>query len=425
MLPAAAMAQTSPGPFGGLFGRTPERTGLNVSTIEIRSSVGGQYENALLAAEDEGPDTSVQSGLSSGAAVALIFERRSERLTARLSGSANHQEYYTTPGFAVNLFGAGGQMNAKLTTRVEAAAAASYVHSPYFQFFQTFGQTSFGRSSNVAFDDFLVPFSPYAAQMMENESIDAFAGLTGHLTKRSRLNGSVHRRQTQFAQHPANDFVVDGYRATWNLQVGRGLGVHAGYGREHVEQRGAEGTEFDHEIIDVGVDFNRTLSVTRRTTLGFMTSTSLLKDSRGHRQWSLNGAVTLSKHFRRTWRLAAQASRTTEFLPLFLEPVSSDMLGVSLDGMFSRRVHWIAGASGGRGRALFSERSGFDTVGATSRLSVALSNHLGLYGQYAAYRYDIPNGSTTVALRSRLVRQAVSVGLSAYIPVYTKMRAGQ
>lgn len=418
MLPATAMAQGNPGPFGGLFGRSPDRAGLNSSTVEIRSSVGGQYENAILAAEDEAVDSSLQEGFSTGAAVGLVIDHRSERFTGHLGGAASHQEYFSTPGFGVNLFSADARMSAKVAPRLEAEASAGYIHSPYFQFFQRFGQ-----GSNAALDDSLLPFSPYAAQMLENETVDTFAGLSSQLTKRSKLSASAHRRQTQFVRQPDGDFVIEGYRGSWILQLRRGLALHADYGREHSEQRGPEVIEFEHEVIGVGVDFNRTLSVSRRTTLGFTTSTSIIKDSRADRHFRLNGAVALSKRFRRSWHATAQASRNTEFVPLFVEPVFTDSVGVSLDGMFTRRTHWMAGASGGRAQYGFSDRSGFYTVGATSRLTIALSRHLGLYGQYVAYRYEIPNHLTTLDLRNRLTRQAVSVGLTAYIPVYTNLRA--
>lgn len=414
MIPAAAMAQGNPGPYGGLFGRTPNRAGQDHTTVEVRSTLGVMFDNALLPAEDQAGK--LQSGFSSGAGVNLLFQHATERLTGTLSGGASRQEYFTTPGFGTNLFGADARLKARLATRLEAEAVAAYVHSPYFQFLRDFGTTTLTPSDN------LMPYSSYAAEMLENETIDAIGSLTGQLSKRSRLSASVNRRQTRFAHHPDHDFVLDGYHGSWNTQLRRDLSLRAGYGRERIEQRGTDRGLFDHEIIDVGIDFNRELSVARRTTLGLMTSTSFFKGADTERRFRVNAAARLSKQFRRTWRATAYASRNTEFWPGFVEPVLTDSVGASLGGMFSRRVNWMAGVVGSKGEYGFSDLSGFKQLAATSGLHIALSRHFGLYSQYVAYWYEIPPGSSALALVPRLDRQTVAIGLTAYLPLYTKMR---
>ena len=46
-LPCPAAAQATGGPFGGLFGRTPPRTGQDVTLLEARTAIGGLYDGAL------------------------------------------------------------------------------------------------------------------------------------------------------------------------------------------------------------------------------------------------------------------------------------------------------------------------------------------------------------------------------------------
>jgi hypothetical protein len=348
----------------------------------------------------------------------LVFEHASDRLTVNLRGGTGHQEYFRTPAFGVNLFDAGAQLSTRVTTRLQAQAAAAYVHSPYYQTFQ-----SFGPRTSMTVDGAMLPFSPYAAGMLENETVEASAGLTGQLTRRSSLEAFVYRRQTRFAQQPEDDLAVDGYRATWRYKLRRDLGLHAGYGREHADQQGPEGRDFDNEIIDVGVDFNREFSVARRTTLGLATSTSFIQnDSSSDREFRMNGSVSLSKHFRRTWHAMVEARRDTSFVPGFVEPLFSDTVAASVGGMFSERIDWMASVSGGKGQYAFSGSSGFETVSATSRLSIALSRHLGLYAQYVAYGYEVPKDATTLDLPDRLARQVIAVGFQAYLPVYNKTR---
>ncbi len=414
-MPAAAMAQGNPGPFGGLFGRSAARSGENRSIVEVRSSVGGQYDSALLDPEDAST-TPTRDGYGTGATAGLFLEHASPKVTAFVSGEASRLQYFTTPNYGVNLFKSTAALSTAITTRIRVEAEASYLHSPFFSLYQ-----DFGRNNSVDGDSAVLPFAPYATQLLDNEAVQASIGLSVPLTDRSRVSASANRRQTLFADSDA-DLVADGYRASWDWQIQRGFGVHASYGREHEDQRGAQARDYDQEIIDVGVNFNRALSLARRTTLAFATSSSIIKEPSGQRQFRVNGNVVLMKFFRRTWRASAYASRDTSFVPGFFEPLFSDTAGVSLGGLFTKRIEWTMNAAGGLGQAGFSDNKGFKTMTASTRLSVALNRHLGLFGQYVAYGYELPKNSNALGLSDRLARHAVSVGLTTYIPVYNKTR---
>ena len=419
LVPTAALAQGDPGPFGALFGRAPARSGLEQTIVEIRSGLGAHYDTDLLA--PEGSLDSTQAGVGAGAYAGLFLGHTTSRVNASLRGGAGREHYFRTPdSFGVNRYGADARVGGKLSERWDAAAAASYAYSPYYQFFRDFGQ-----SSGLAIDNTLVPFSPYAVEMLENDSVEASAGLTARITERSTLTAAVSRRETRFTRQPESNFQSSGYSAAWNLQISRGLGVHAGYGHERVTSLAAPGGGYDHEVIDAGIDFNRALSLARRTTLAFSTSTSIIKQAGSDHQVRVNGNIVFSKYFRRTWRASAEASRSTEFMPGFVEPIYADFVGASLSGMFSRRLNWMSGVGAARGAYAFSGSSVVDTITATSRLSVALTRHVEMYGQYVAHFSEVPPGSTTLRLPGRTGRQVMAVGISTYIPVYTKTRAGQ
>ena len=420
LMPTAAMAQGNPGPYGALFGRAPVRTGLEQTIVEIRTGLGAHYDTDLLA--PEGSIDTTEAGVGSGAFAGLMATHMTSRFNASLRGGVGREQYFRLPeSFGVNRYGADARVGGKFTDRWEGSAAASYAFSPYYQFFR-----DFGYSRDSAIDTTFVPFSsPYAVEMLQNEAIEASAGLTGRVTDRSTLSATVNRRQTHFTQQPDSNFDSSGYGARWNLQVQRGLAVYAGYTHEKVHAAGAVGGGYDHEVIDAGVDFNRALSLSRRTTLAFSTSTSMIKQAGSEHQIRLNGSVVLSKYFRRTWRASAEASRTTEFMPGFVEPVYADYFGASVSGMFSPRLNWMAGVGAARGESAFTGRPVVDTVTAATRLSIALTRHVEMFGQYSTHFSDVLRGATTVGLRGRTARQVVSVGIGAYIPVYGKTRAGQ
>jgi len=414
LMPATVLAQGNPGPFGGLFGRAPARVGEDQTLVEVRSSVGGQYDSAILAPEDA-PAADTQSGAGAGGTVGLVIQHQTEKFSALVDGGARRVQYFVDPSYGLSLYSGSASIASVLTSRLEAGVSGSYVHSPFYQIYP-----SFGMNGTVGNPGTMAPFAPYATQMLENESVQATAGLTARLTERTKLTASAYRRQTMFTESDA-DFTNNGYQARWTWEVRRDLGVYAGYGHEHAVQSGVGGQEFDNETIDIGIDYRRTFSLSRRTTFGFSTSTSVLKTGTSAREVRVNGGVILTKYFRRTWRAAAHATRATSYVPGFYEPLYSDTVGVSLGGMFSTRLEWVISADAGRGEAAFSNTSGFNTVTASSKLTFALSRYVGLYGQYSAYGYEIPENSNALGLDDRLARQAISVGLTAYIPLYKKV----
>lgn len=428
LMPAGARAQGNPGPYGKLFGRAPAASaGQEQTTVEVRSSIGANYDSVLLAPEGSPSDAPEQSGVQGSGSAVLSVAHRTSAFTLNLSGGGGRGEYFTQPSsYGTTQYFANAQVRAKLSTRFDAEASAVYAHSPSYQFFSDFGRGPVGPTSTSDLGNALWPYSPYAAQMLENESLDANLGLTTQITKQSTLLLSAYQRQTRFAEQPDDDVVLSGYRATWQLQVRRGLGVHAGFGQEQFDVRGPERQDYDSALIDVGVDFNRSFSVARRTTLSFNTSTSVIKyDDTSNGEFFLNGGVNLSKNFRRTWQVSAQASRGTSFVPGFSEPLYADTVGASLGGMFSTRLEFMTAVTGARGESSFSNISGFGSVAATSRLTFALGKHVAAYGSYFAYWYDVPVNAFTLSVPGRMARQVVSGGLRFYVPVYEKKRQGQ
>ncbi len=218
---------------------------------------------------------------------------------------------------------------------------------------------------------------------------------------------------------------IRGYRGTWRWPFRRDLGVHASYGQDHVDLRAPDRLDYDSALIDVGVDFNRAFSVARRTTLGFNTSTALVKQNGSEGEFRINGGVSLAKSFRRTWHASVQLTRATSFIPGFTEPLYSDTFTAGLGGMFSRRIDFSVMVSAARGESVFSDVSGFATYTGTSQLSFALGRHVSAYGSYFTYWYEVPADAFTFSVPGQMARQVVSAGLRFYLPVYNKERRGQ
>lgn len=432
LVPATASAQGNPGPFGTLFGRAAVRTGQDETSVQIRTSAGGNYDTALLAPEGQILDRQPQAGMGAGGVVGLVIAHTSGKLTANLTGGAAREHYFREPqDFGVNRYSANGGVDYKITSRFETDASVGYSLSPHYSYMQ-----DFGPSQSVLIDPTLTPFSPYAVEMLENETIAGTVGLKGRVARHTALSASVNGQQVKFSEQPESNFQSSGFRANLTQEINRDLSAHVGYGRDLIKaptrlevaegiEDGRDGTGYNNEVIDAGIDFNHSFSLARRTTLSFNTSTSIVRQTGFEGQFRINGGITFTKYFRRTWQVAAQANRTTQYLAGFVEPVFSDTAGASISGMFSTRVDWLASVAGGRGQYAFSTLAGFNTVTGTTRLGLAVNKYVQVFGQYVAFLSEVPPGATTIGLPGRTGRQAVMVGVGAFVPVYHKVRAGK
>jgi hypothetical protein len=413
LAPSAAGAQGLAGPFGGLFGRTPERTNKEFTAVEFRSSVGGQYDDALL--DGSTPEAlAPQGGPTAGVNAGLDFERRSDRLRLTAYGSGSHQQFIRDTDYGATSYDAGGLVLGRVATRLSLEGSATYRRSPFFHLLPA-------ASGDLPLPEVLIPTDPYAARRMDNDTMEGIVGFSSPYTKRSTLSASVSRRATRFFDQPWNNFDLWGAKGMWTRKMTRDVAARIGYGREEIQQSELAG-RYVHEVLDVGFDLAREISLARRTSFNFTTQTSMVRETGGDRRYRLNGSIGLTRGFRRTWAASLSATRNTEFLPGFLEPVFSDGANGTLSGMLADRIEWSAAFGASKGQVGFDAAGDFVSYTGNSRLSAGVTRHLGIYAEYSYYHYDLPRGSTSVLLLPQMSRQAISVGLSAYVPIFTRVR---
>lgn len=413
LLPSAAFAQGNPGPFGGLFGRTPERTGSEFTVFELRNSVAGQFESALLV-DDAVPDEDVPAkGYTAGVNTGLAFERRTDRTQFAATGGATYQEFYRTPVFGATTYDAGLRASGTVTNRLTLDAQARYLRSPFFRLVPGF--TAAGPAVTV-------PGDPSFVRLLLNESYDVSGGFVSRYAKHSSIRASVSQRHTVFQERDSYDIVRAEGR--WQRQVNRSFALRLGYAREEITQSTIEVADYLHEYLDIGVDFSRQLSVARRTSVAFNTQTSMIKRPETGRSYRLNGAVSLATLFGRTGSATLSVSRNTEFMPGFIEPLYSAGVNGSISGMPSLKTEWQTTVSAGRGRFGLEAPDDFLTASLMSRFNYALTSKFGVYAQYAAYYYEQPpaTSSSMVFLLGQVSRQAVTVGINTWFPLINKVR---
>ena len=407
LLPPAAFAQGNPGPFAGLFGRTPERTGRELTTLVFRSATGVEATQTL---GDRISDDALPDGLSAGGQAGLSLDHLRDRWQLLAYGRGNLQQFLGERAFYAVSYDAGGQTSVKATNRLSFDFSGRASRSPFFQMLPP---------ASADFTQVILPGAPFAARRIDNDAMEAVAGVTSQYSKRSSLSGWYSWRETRFRNERSSDFSARGARVQWRRRMNRDLTARVGYGREEIQQRGADADGFTHELIDIGVDYLRALSVARRTSLAVLTETSVLRES-GRRRYRLNGGVDLQHSFRRTWRAAVGVHRATEFLPGFAQPLFSDVGRASIAGLLNNRMSFHANVSGGQSQIGFDTPSSFLTYSGDARLTVAATRRFGVFAQYVYYHYQLPADAQGAILLPNLSRQSVSIGVQTWFPIVNR-----
>ena len=414
LLPTTALAQGNPGPFGGFFGRTPERNGRDFTVLDLRTSSGVQYDEPML---DPNPALPQQrGGPLLGASGQLRFETKSDRLRLQLRSTGVFHYFMQAPAVGGTTIDNRFTVEGKPATRLQLDASVAHTYQPFFNYEQV----------PMLFERGVVPpTARYIARGVESHSGEGIAGFTSYYAKNSSLSASVSRRETRFVQNRDLDFTMNGARGGWRRQLTRDLALKLEYGREHYDMRAGEESDRLFETIDAGIDFTRGLSLTRNTTFQIRTQTAIVRQPPYGRFYRLNGGASVDHLFRRTWRVTVRADRQTNFVAGFVEPLNGDTVGMQLAGLLSRRTELVLQADGGRGQFGFVDvaRGGFTMGTAIAQINYALTRHLGLFAQHGFLYYEWPAAASPVAPGDKQARQFLTVGITTWIPIHLRERS--
>lgn len=410
LVPVAAAAQGRPNPFADLFGRTPERSGGDLTRVDFRSTAGAQLAVVREHTADSGDG--VPDGLAARVDGELQLRHLGQRLQSEGHARYAYQEFRREPGFGAPGVDAGGQALVKATTKIQLEAGGQVVHGPFFHILPAMPE-AFGEVAPMGGD-------PFIAYLIQNDSFQGHAGLTAEFTKRSSLSFSGRYMETRFATSPADNFSLRGFRGQWRRRMTRDFAVHLAYEQDELRQGQAADGRFTNELFDVGIDFAKALPIAQRTTLWLSTETSALRANNGPRQFRLNGALELQHGFRRTWQSAIGVYRTTEFLPGFAAPLLSDRARVGVSGFLSKRFIFHGNAFGQQSRIGLERHDRLMTYSGDARLTFAMTRHVGVFGQYVRYYYQLPLEADAIVRLPKLSRQTYMIGIQTWVPVFHK-----
>jgi hypothetical protein len=172
------------------------------------------------------------------------------------------------------------------------------------------------------------------------------------------------------------------------------------------------------QTMDAGVDFNRPLSLTRKTSVNFTSGTASASDGR-NLQYFVTGGAGVNQEIGRSWRARMLFSRSLSFLDGFSTPFIQNGATSDIGGYLGRRVDFsLTAAYANADSTLSTVASKLTTYTASTRLQVAMSRYASIYGQYFYYQYRFRDAASAIqGLPPMMERRGFRGGLTMWLPL--------
>ena len=219
-----------------------------------------------------------------------------------------------------------------------------------------------------------------------------------------------------------------GYASQWvnaalRYGLGKGFGIRAGYG---VTLGGfnSTGTDYRSRNIDAGVDYNKSLSPTRKSTLSFGTGMSGIIDQAGTTHYYFVGNANFVYEIGRSWSAHAGVNRSADFYQTLGQPTVADWAVGGVSGLIGRRVTVFGDIGFNRGSEIVTGAKVYDSSNATGGCQIALNRVLAIAANYSYYRYQFTNDVQTLppGFVRQTDQQSIRVSLNVWAPLVTQAR---
>jgi hypothetical protein len=407
-------------PYRGIFGGG---VGETQQSLTFNGSLGGGYDSDAFAAfrgettPIEGLGLQRSGGIAGFGGGALSYSLSRERIDFGASANSNFYAYEDDDRvMTLRSYGGSANQNFRISPSTTVNASETVGYQPYRlqSLFPGIDASATG-APDVPLADTLIGSDAYL-------SWSGGFGVNHRLNQRLSMNGNYYAYSAEWS--PGSRQTVHQGHAGISTSIGRGLGVHAGYGygQGHYGQDESRRLVRNHSI-DAGVDYNRTLSFSRRTSLSFSTGSVAVRD-REQTHFRLTGHAQLLREIGRTWRAVAAYSRDVQFLEQLQEVVFSDAVNFSLAGLLNRRHSFHVSAGVSHGDVGFS---GTDNnalaVYASVGLTTAVNRFVGLGTDYSFYRHSFGDDVVLpIGVLPNIDRHSVRAYVSLWAPLFSRAR---
>ena len=361
-----------------------------------------------------------QSGVYNALNTSLAYSHRARRVSLTAAGGSAFRYYPDLTGFTAIHHTASADVSGMLGSRTTVRASQQISLAPAYQLILFPAVTpaqGFG-ALETSFVDPVVTNPDLSVYARRGFISSSSAALSQELSSRSSVSAYYDLTRAEFSGRE-----LDLRRRTAGVRFSRGLSRHASLRIGYAHMEGSYGFGGQDRLsghnIDAGVDYNRALSFSRRTTLGFAVGSNAVSNGEQTR-YDVTGHATLNHHIGRSWTAFAAYRRGMWFEDGFPEPIFSDSVTLGLGGYLSRRLEFRSQAGYSTGSVGFgSAGNGFDTYMGTARLQYGLTRYLATYVEYLYFHYEFSTATLLPGAFPRgLDRQGVRGGVSLWVPLY-------
>jgi hypothetical protein len=415
----------------GLFGGDRTLPGLS-----LLLTGGGGYDSNVLAGQQGGGGSTLQQGQyagnfgDGGASLRYLLVNGRTVLNTLVSSNVRYYPGLDTPASHSHSFAADVQFGAGRRWEFDARQAVAY--STFNRITAIPTGPSIGLDSGLEGGDVVaipaLPLAPSTDLSVFSRKAFAYESelvATQLLSSRSRMRYSVMRHYSEFGID-RRPMVAQGAGATYQRQMSRYGGLRLGYFFQQADyyRPGAPDIVQLHNL-DTGYDYERPLSFSRRTTVGFSSGMQAFdrRDVMFYR-----GQVTgyLSHQLGRTWEMGGSYNRGAQFVDVLEEPVYANSVVAHAAGLIGgQRLAMMMDASYSNGRLTYTlNQNQMITYAGSSRLQYALTERWGLFGAYTYYHYEFgANVPLPIGLLPEVGRHSARIGVTYWLPLITQRGA--
>src|SRR3954447_790959 len=389
--------------FRGLFGPDPGAAitphpivELRVSTFEARGRTPGESLD----------ETTLQAGgFYSGVASGLSFRQKTRSALFTLS-TANTLRVYPGTGVTTTEHSGYASMELQASRRTTLRTAGGVFYTPFHQVLGIAGEENPGTAAG----------SDTSVGTNASTTYSAVTSVTREAGRRGLLTFDYDGRVTRFTSGEG-DTTSHRAAAAYSHEFAPGIAFRFGDGVRVLQASASE--RIITQDIALGIDVNRTLTATRRTSLSFTTGSSLMQTDSGVR-FVPAGSATLTHRLGRSWQTALRFDRGLQVADLVPKPFVANNSNLIVDGFLGRRASVrVRGAySFGNFDLNGSSASRYDSYVGEARGALALGRHFQVYMEQMYYRYKFPDGLTLpsdVPLRRQ--QYSLRFGLDIWVPL--------
>jgi hypothetical protein len=341
----------------------------------------------------------------------VSYAAQNRAVSVGASGFSNFRFYNTAQEFTARSYGGSTGVSGSVTPRLHLGASVGASHANQYTFW------TFPAVTPQPLGQLFTPLAPeYGLSFADVTSVTTGGSLGYDLTKRSSLSFQYGYGKATYGGL-GFDQTRRSYSGRYTLGLTKYASLRLGYGQERADYL-LNGQDVKYGTADVGVDYGRPLSFSRRTKFSFGVNTLAL-DNGSDTYLTAGGHASLNHEFK-AWNANLAYTRGVGFIDGFADPFLADSVAAGLTGRLGKRttVSLSSGYSNGDVGVGASTFRNFDSYSGSAHIEVGLRRNLGLFGEYVYYHYKfdkliaLPQGTP-----HGLDRQGVRAGLSLTVPI--------